>query len=85
MVLQKVASLAAPSVTPRSTRTSQLRTGVQVTPQSNKKDPQAMSAANKSREMEEKERRRKTIALPTSLAAPSIVSNLTSDEKKDGS
>lgn len=44
-----------------------------------------MSAANKSREMEEKERRRKTIALPTSLAAPSIVSNLTSDEKKDGS
>lgn len=44
-----------------------------------------MAAANKSREMEEKERRRKTIALPTSLAAPSIVNNLTSDEKKDGS
>lgn len=68
----KVASLAAPSVTPRPTRTSQLRTGVQVTPQSNKKGPQAMAAANKSREMQEKERRRATIALPTSLAAPSI-------------
>lgn len=58
---------------------------MQVTPQSNKKGPQAMAAANKSREMQEKERRRATIALPTSLAAPSIVSNLTSDEKKDGS
>lgn len=68
----KVPSLAAPSVTPRSTRTSQLRTGVQLTPQSIKKDPQTMAVANKSREMEERERRRKSIARPTSLAPPSI-------------
>lgn len=46
-----------------------------------------MAAANKSREMEERERRRKDTARPTSLAPPSIVSNTAarSDEKKEGS
>ncbi|OWZ66423.1 hypothetical protein AYX14_02906 [Cryptococcus neoformans] len=68
----KVPSLAAPSVTPRPTRTSQLRTGVQLAPQRIRKDPQEMAAANKSREMEERERRRKDTARPTSLAPPSI-------------
>lgn len=56
---------------------------MQLAPQRIGKDPQEMAAANKSREMEERERRRKDTARPTSLAPPSIVSNTAarSDEK----
>ncbi|KAK8847506.1 hypothetical protein IAR55_005364 [Kwoniella newhampshirensis] len=69
-----VPSLAAPSVAPRATKSSQLRAGGQgSTPiKSARKDPEAIIAANKARALEEKERRRKSIALPSSLSAPSI-------------
>ncbi|WVQ83172.1 hypothetical protein IAT38_005311 [Cryptococcus sp. DSM 104549] len=68
-----VASLAPPTFSPRPTKASQLRTGGQVsTPQSTKKDPLAIAAANKARADEEKEKRRKSVVLPASLMTPSI-------------
>lgn len=39
-----------------------------------KKDYAAQALINKARDKEERERRRKSIALPASLTAPSIVS-----------
>ncbi|EIW71158.1 hypothetical protein TREMEDRAFT_67600 [Tremella mesenterica DSM 1558] len=67
-----VKSLATPSLTPRQTKASQLRAGGDVT-QSAKKDREAIAAANKARDGEERQMRRKSIALPSSLSAPSIV------------
>ncbi|TYJ56029.1 hypothetical protein B9479_003271 [Cryptococcus floricola] len=68
-----VASLGTPSIVPKQTRSSQLRTGQAGTPQSVvKRDPEAIAAANKARQQEEKERRRKSITTPASLGAPSI-------------
>ncbi|ODN79543.1 hypothetical protein L202_03500 [Cryptococcus amylolentus CBS 6039] len=69
-----VASLGTPSIVPRQTKSSQLRTGQAGTPQSVvKRDPEAIAATNKARQQEEKERRRKSIITPASLGAPSIV------------
>ncbi|ODO08620.1 hypothetical protein L198_00352 [Cryptococcus wingfieldii CBS 7118] len=68
-----VASLGTPSIVPRQTKSSQLRTGQAGTPQSVvKRDPEAIAAANKARQQDEKERRRTSIMTPASLGAPSI-------------
>ncbi|WVQ75900.1 hypothetical protein IAR50_005535 [Cryptococcus sp. DSM 104548] len=69
-----VASLGTPSIVPRQTRASQLRAGqVGTTPQrAERRNPEAIVAANKARLEEEKERRRKSIVMPASLGAPSI-------------
>ncbi|ORY21294.1 hypothetical protein BCR39DRAFT_553955 [Naematelia encephala] len=71
-----IASLALPKVAPRTTKSSQLRTG-QGQGQSGtdspiKKDIAVVAAENKARDLAERDRRRKSVALPASLSAPQI-------------
>jgi hypothetical protein len=70
----QVASLAAPNMAPRGNRSSILRSGMAPTLAVAKKDYAAQALINKANEKEERDRRRKSVALPASLSAPSIVS-----------
>lgn len=72
---QPVASLTAPSITPRQTKSSTLRTGVGASSSPIvKKDYAAQAIANKAKGKAERDQRRKSVILPPSLSAPSIVS-----------
>ncbi|ORX33978.1 hypothetical protein BD324DRAFT_653674 [Kockovaella imperatae] len=67
-----VAALSKPSIAPRETKASKLRTGGTVET-SAKKDMAAAAAASKAREREEQAKRRASIAVPASLSAPHII------------
>lgn len=68
------ASLTAPSsMMPRGNRSSMLRAGGAPVPLMPKKDYAAQALINKANEKEERDRRRKSVALPASLGAPSTV------------
>lgn len=69
-----MASLASPNMAPRGNRSSILRSGTAPTLVAGKKDYAAQALINKANEKEERDRRRKSVALPASLSAPSIVS-----------
>jgi hypothetical protein len=71
---KNITSLATPTIAPRPTRASQLRAGQGVTPSPVKRDFEAIAKANKARMAEETAMRRRSIALPASLSAPTIVS-----------
>ena len=73
--IQAVASLSTPFIAPRETKASKLRTGGAVTTPGEKRDMGAAAVAAKAREREENMRKRASIALPASLAAPQIVSS----------
>jgi hypothetical protein len=82
---QNIASLSSPKVTPRSNKASQLRSGLQpMTATAVVRDPVAIAAANKARVDAEKVKRRASINMPISLAAPSIVSPLTAELHSHG-
>jgi hypothetical protein len=67
----QVASLSVPDMAPRANRSSSLRSGEATAPALPKKDYAAQALINKANEKEERDRRRKSVALPASLSQPS--------------
>jgi hypothetical protein len=61
---------------PKQNKSSQLRAGEGTGPTAPAaKDRAAMAEANKARDLAERVQRRKSVALPSSLSAPTIVSD----------